>query len=102
MMNYDVAEGNISPGNETLCDVIPGNVTLGYDASQDLQSRHVLRQVNLLCYSNSHTYIIGFWEGLTQSPATFENVDFKSRTFASLSFSLHYMHFSHLRNLFES
>ena len=43
MMNDDVAEGNISPGNETLCDVIPGNVTLGYDASQDLQSRHVLR-----------------------------------------------------------
>ena len=43
MMNDDVAEGNISLMNETLCDVIPGNVTLGDDASQNLQSRHVLR-----------------------------------------------------------
>ena len=43
MMNDDVAEGNISLMNETLCDVISGNVTLGDDASQDLQSRHVLR-----------------------------------------------------------
>ena len=29
MMNDDVAEGKISLMNETLCDVIPGNVTLG-------------------------------------------------------------------------
>ena len=33
MMNDDVAKGNISPGNETLCDVIPENVTLGNDAT---------------------------------------------------------------------
>ena len=32
--DHDVAEGSISPGNETSCDVIPGNATLEDDASQ--------------------------------------------------------------------